>query len=57
VDQASSGSTTGKSFKRVKQDMLKAFRGCEEIGLNAFLRVLSKNRGTPKWMLYDGKPY
>ena len=24
---------------------------------NAFLRVLSKNRGTPKWMLYDGKPY
>ena len=30
----------------------------EEAGINSFLYMgVSKKRGTPKWMVYNGKPY
>ena len=48
-----SGSTDGK-----KEDLLEAISASEKKTSAIFFEVgVSKNSGTPKWMVYNGKPY
>ncbi len=47
------GRCPGRSLKRSKVVMLKSFL----VGKNMWYVGVSKNNGTPKWMVYNGKPY
>ena len=40
----------------MKKDMMEV-REDDQIGTATGLLGVSKNRGIPKWMVYDGKPY